>query len=756
MYSDYKYKDDFFGSPRHDVDPKLKNEPLWNKEFAEYIYSSEMQNKSVTFCGKRDKIRELRKYSNSEQDITKYQDLMIGKLKQGETKRKGYANLNFEILSLAPKFKRIVLGIVEGIDFDISADAMDETSGVERETIKWNLWAKKEFKSLYEKASEVIGMSFQKEDYLPENLEQLELFDKMGGFKLKTEIGIENGFLHTDNISDKDEVRKRNFTDLYVLNVAAIRDFVDFQTQEVKYKYLDPDKLIVIGGEEDPNFKNASAYGYLTYYSIAEILKVTNLTEPEVRDIAERFSGKFGNPDDNIYYDDDQNKYAYDDWVVPVLDCEMETVDNYYKTKRKDKHGEGYKIYPEQYGKVYNNANKKTEVADIKVWRRCKWIIGTEKVFDYGLQYDMPRPKPSDALSSFHVYKIDGKSIQEQIMQLLDSLQLTWIRYQNLKATGKLSGISVEFSTLQNMSLGGKKLSPIEALKVYTQTNVLLYKANAQGSSYYSPNSGSPVNVLPSGFPQDLAAIVSSFKTDIDLINEITGINDVVAASSPNPNVGLGQSKLAIGAANNNLKEIITARKQLYKATAINCALRLQVVAKGSKGDTIYNNILGKGIWKALKISSKRPFTSYGINISPKIDVESREKIELRLETGIQSGKNGKAALTMSEYFAISRMLSSGTSMKNIGVYMANKERQRDQRDAKLQQDNIKIGAQNNERLNAQKSKSEIEKENAKVNNDIKKIETEGKETRLTNKELHNQKMLEIRETNSLKTENVN
>jgi len=166
MYSDYKYKDDFFGSPRHDVDPKLKNEPLWNKEFAEYIYSSEMQNKSVTFCGKRDKIRELRKYSNSEQDITKYQDLMIGKLKQGETKRKGYANLNFEILSLAPKFKRIVLGIVEGIDFDISADAIDETSGVERETIKWNLWAKKEFKSLYEKASEVIGMSFQKEDYI--------------------------------------------------------------------------------------------------------------------------------------------------------------------------------------------------------------------------------------------------------------------------------------------------------------------------------------------------------------------------------------------------------------------------------------------------------------------------------------------------------------------------------------------------------------------------------------------------------------
>ena len=56
----------------------------------------------------------------------------------------------------------------------------------------------------------------------------------------------------------------------------------------------------------------------------------------------------------------------------------------------------------------------------------------------------------------------------------------------------------------------------------------------------------------------------------------------------------------------------------------------------------------------------------------------------------------------------------------------------------------------------AGKTKAEIEKENTKVNNDIKKIAKEGEETRLTNKELHDQKMLEIRETNSLKTENVN
>lgn len=718
--------------PRHDIDPD-KKEDAWHLSWAKYIYSQDINGFSPIYS-RRDDFATLRKYSNAEQDQEKYMDILIGKKQKGESKRKGYMNVNWEIFSIAPKFKNVVLNFFEEVDYEIMADAVDENSITEKEDMKWDLWFEKEYSELISIISAVTETQMPAPSFLPKSKEELELYGAMGGFKLNNEVAVEKLLDFVDDVSNKEEVSRRVREDFYVLNIGAVRDYVEPDTQQVRYKRLDPARLIILGGGETNNFENATAFGYYVNYSIADIRLASGLEEDELMSIATQYNGKYTNTyrDFSFFHnEEDENKFAYDDIVVPVVECEFVSVDTRYRTKRKTKYGDTLN-FPEKFGKVHNDETRQTSKIDIKVWRKVSWIVGTDHVFDWGLQNDIPRPilNPKEAYSSFHVYQVKGKSIQAQINPILDALQLTWLKYQNLKATGKFSGVSIEFSSIQNLSLGGKKLSPLDVLKIYTQQNTLLYKSTTHAGQFYS--GGKPVDAIPGNIASDTAALINWFKTDLDLLREVTGINQVMAASDPNPEVGLGQSQMAMTSASNSLKTIIYAWKSLYGNMMRNAALRLQIVAKNDAGDKMYSDIIGRESWRAFKIGASKPMASYGIKLNPRLTQKEKQEIEIKLEEAIKGGKNGNASITMSEYFAVKRMIESGTSIKYIQVFLADRERIKNERELQLQRENMQINSDNAIKQEKAKEETTINLYKIKTDDDIRKIRATEEEKRKT------------------------
>ena len=78
-----------------------------------------------------------------------------GKYEDG--KDVNYVNLDWESLKLVSKFRSIVIGKLEELDWDIIATAINPEAGAEKEAIKWKLWAEAEQRQWLEMMNEIAG-----------------------------------------------------------------------------------------------------------------------------------------------------------------------------------------------------------------------------------------------------------------------------------------------------------------------------------------------------------------------------------------------------------------------------------------------------------------------------------------------------------------------------------------------------------------------------------------------------------------------
>jgi len=213
---------------------------------------------------------------------------------------------------------------------------------------------------------------------------------------------------------------------------------------------------------------------------------------------------------------------------------------------------------------------------------------------------------------------------------------------------------------------------------------------------------------------------MASFKNDLDMMRELTGITDVVSASDPNPEVGLGQSQMAAVASSNALKPIFMGYRTIYLNTMRGSIMRLQVVAKSSGGDSLYNRIIGMDSWRAIKIGSKRPLADYGLDVNVLPTPEDRQSIELQLQKASAAGKNGKPAISTSDYFAVRRMISSGSSLKAVQVFLANREMKQAQEDSRLQKENMEQNTKSAMAIQEQKEQAAIKFKKFETDQDIR------------------------------------
>jgi len=748
MYIDEKYKKNRYQRPSNDIHPDSKDEK-WHLQYAEYIYSGELNGLSWIDPNIRDQFEENRKYSEGTQSPEKYKTYILGKRPQGrgeQGRRKAYTNINFnDILTVAPKFRDVVIGATEEYQYDPNVTALDENSGVDRENLKWKLWFEKEHGGtggLIERTARITGMPVQKSDFVPESKHELELFEQMSGFKLPVEIAMEQLLKSTEKISEETEVSRSVREDLYDNNVACTKDVVDPLTQAVKYEYRDPAKLIVIGGggRKDKTFKKATAFGYLVYYTPQD-LREFGMEEEDIQNYLfdHKDSHSFSQYNDILSGDgwktsDEQNRYAYDDILAPVLECEMLTTDVYNRTKITRKDGGSF-TFTEKPRKTtlgdgsvidipsrnYDTDKKKTKTVNLKVWRKATWLIGSEFVWDYGLVDDMKRPGKWDADSSYNLYQIPGISRSRRIVPLIDSIALTWIRYQDLKARGTNNGIAIEWTALKNMELGGKKMMPLEILKMFTQTDRLIYKATTHKGSYNNPNAGKPIQEVKGSYGVDaIRTVMNDFDISLSLIREISGVNEVVAASSPNPESGLGQDKLAVSATHNTLKTFVLAYKALYTNTIKSCALRLQVVSKHKKGDQYYERVIGKTLWNAIKIASKMPLFGYGIYVDSLPTQQEIGEIKETLAAAMAPGKDGVSMIDTDDVFAIQRMISAGTSLGLIQVFIAMKIQKKRKQQLQVQKENMLLDQKGQKETASLKVKLEKDQKTHETNEEIK------------------------------------
>lgn len=690
--------------PKHDIDPANKGKD-WHKQYCAAIYSVYLRDRAGIKYSKRAEMDMLRLYAEGNQPVEKYMDRLFPIDPKTNT-RKGYMNVSWDILSVIPKFRAIVIGMFEKIDHDIVCSAIDPNSQAEKDQMKWSMWAEKQLEGVFGKYDELLensgfqDMSKAKDmmPSIPKTLEEIEMFMELGAMKIKQEIAMEKAIDWSFYLSSWKDIKRQVFQDFFDIGVGAVKDYVDRNTQRVKSRYVDP-KNLVVKYSRSHTHDNIDFVGEITHYSIAELreamaeeIKRGEITEDDIRSIASKYCGYQGNPYayEFEYYSHESGNggYRYDEFKVCVLDCEWFSYDvkKYEKKRRAD--GEEY-VYNKPY--TYNkpeNENRKKGVSFFKTVHRAKWIPGSDYTFDYGYQYDIPRPNKSDAKLSYHIFKVSNKSMLSSIIPIEDNIQLTWLKLQNALAMAAPAGLAFEFGTLNNMSLGGKKMQPLDILSIRRQTGDLLFKASTHHSQQGSGFSSKPVFPIEGGIGNQLSEFLTLFEHNINMIRQITGISQTMDGSV-NPNVPVGTTEMSVAGTNNILHNLWVGYTFLKEETAKNMALRWQIVARYKNVEGHYP-ALGKNTFEIIKITSKLSFAEYAIKVELRAAEEAKQRLLNAALQSLTAHKQGGVGIKMSDYFFIERQVETG-NLKYAQIYLAWREQQEDDKRRAESQENSQV-----------------------------------------------------------------
>lgn len=612
--------------PSHLVDPKEKGRD-WILQYCKAAFDSfENDTPREIFYHARYRYEVQKAYAMGNQSINKYKPLMGVDEEASET----WLNIDWSVIPIVPKFRRIALGKLSKVDFNIVATPIDSLANEETQAY----FADTKAKLLIREQAKQIDPELLNSPALqlsPQEAKDMEELEMQMNYTFKHQMAIEaeEGIKLIFTQNEMPQLRNYVKEDVFDHGVGGYKEYID-SNGAVKIRKITP-RNILINHCKRPDFKDASYVGEIIEMTIADLKQAAGnqFTELEYENLAKSYIGQLGNPKEwpsslSVY-----NK-GYDRFRIRILDLEFFSVNQMVYESRIDRRGN--KIYARGKYEDRNKRKEKFERVAYKVVYKAKWVIGTDYMFDFGLSTDMKRAKSSlmDTEMSYHLfapefYDMKAYGMMEQLIPIADSIQINWYKLQNAINQARPKGIIIEMGALEDIPLGkgGAKLQPLEVLDLYNKTGTLVYrKLDQQGRA----TNYKPIEELENGLGRDVMNFMNLIQSDIQMIRDITGMNEMTDGSTPDPRTLTTVARMAQESTSNALAHIVNADKVLLESVASAVMLRLQDVVSRQPIEG-YVRSLGGNTLKFLKVSPKLSMHEFGIMIEDKPSDEAKAKL---------------------------------------------------------------------------------------------------------------------------------
>lgn len=517
-------------------------------------------------------FHKLRLYARGEQSIQKYKDefSVNGDL--------SYLNLDWKPVPIIPKFVDIVVNGMQDRLFTVKAFAQDPIA-TDRRTKYVELMEKEmATQELMAEIEATMGINPREinEEDLPQSTEELELHMQLG-YKQGIEIAEEQVIDNTFKKNKYFETKKRLDYDQTVLGIAAAKHGFN-NTDGVTIEYVDPSNL-VYSYTEDPNFQDCYYFGEVKHIKSNELRKqFPGLSDEEFRDALEKSTN-------------------YKDYDYATTNAAEERDSNtlsvlYFNWKSWEK--SVYKIKETSTGA--NKAIKKDDTFDPPKDQRTRFervaqareviyegvlILGTDKLLKWEKASNMVRPSSNAnrvmmnyVVSAPRMYKGKIESLVGRMVTYADLIQLTHLKLQQVIQRMTPSGVYLDADGLAEIDLGnGTSYNPQEALNLYFQTGSVIGRSmTVEGDM----NPGKiPIQELPGGGGQQSTLLIQSYNYYLNMIRDVTGLNEARDGSDPDQYALVGVQKLA--AANSNTATRHILHSSLYITTTLAEAIAIRV-----------------------------------------------------------------------------------------------------------------------------------------------------------------------------------
>jgi len=519
------------------------------------------------FATSYNRFHTLRLYARGEQPVQKYKDeLSIN----GDM---SYLNLDWKPVPVVSKFVDIVANGMNNKLYEIKAFAQDPISLKKRTdyatSIMQDMLAKQELMHL----DQTLGLNkFQTDpEKLPESEEELEVHMQLS-YKQAIEIANEEVINNTLSKNRFDNIRKRFNYDLVTLGLGAVKTQWN-PTNGVTLDYVDPANLIY-SYSEDPHFEDIYYVGEVKSLTIPEIAKqFPYLTEDQL----EKIQQTKGYNNQQLY-----GWQTYDQNTVQVMFFEYKTYNTQvFKIKETDTGLEKALEKPDTFDPPKNDNFKKVS-RKIEVLYTGVKVLGNNELIEWRLSENMTRPfadttkvEMSYTLCAPRMYKGRIDSIVSRITGFADMIQITHLKLQQVIARMVPDGVFLDMDGLAEVDLGnGTNYNPAEALNMYFQTGSIVGRSLTQEGDM-NPGKVPIQELQTSSGGQKIASLIQTYQYYLQMIRDVTGLNEARDGSMPEQDTLVGLQKMAVNASNTATRHLMQGSLWLTLRTCENISLKV-------------------------------------------------------------------------------------------------------------------------------------------------------------------------------------
>jgi hypothetical protein len=577
------------------------------------------------------KFHNLRLYARGEQSIQKYKDeLSIN----GDL---SYLNLDWTPVPIIPKFVDIVVNGMANRSFDIKAYSQDQYGVAKRTDYMESLLKDMRTKDFNKQAKQQFNMDLSKNDpeQLPETLEELRLHMQLT-YKQEVELANEQAVNVLLEGSKYDLTRRRCLEDLTVLGIGCVKTTFDW-SEGAKVQYVDPAN-IVYSHSDSPYFEDIYYIGEVKYIPINELVKeFPQLTESDLESIDKRYTRMADNRMQS--YNRDRNK-------ISVLYFNYKTyMNNVYKIKKTSTGGERAikkddRFNPPVEKQVdFIRLEKPQEV----LFEGAK-ILGTDIMLKWQKADNMMRDKSNFnkvkmnySLVAPKMYRGKIESVVSRITGFADMIQLTHLKIQQVLSRMVPDGVYLDIDGLAEVDLGnGTNYNPQEALNMFFQTGSVI------GRSFTQDGDGNPGKVPiqeisnGAGAGGKLQSLIGNYNYYLQMIRDVTGLNEARDASTPDSRSLVGIQKLAAANSNVATRHILDASLFLTVEAAEQLSLRISDIVEYSPTKDAFIQAIGAHNVATLEELKELHLYDFGIFINLQPDEEEKQVLENNIQMALQ------------------------------------------------------------------------------------------------------------------------
>jgi hypothetical protein len=697
--------------------------------FRNYRYGTNMPGYAVNY----NQYHTLRLYARGEQPVQKYKDELAinGDL--------SYLNLDWKPVPVISKFVDIVVNGMSQRNYEIKAFAVDPFSTNKRTEYAEMLMRDVRERELAEKIKQTTGIEVQSKEFEAlglESEEEIKLHLQLD-YKQSIEIAEEEVINDVLDRNKYDLIRRRLAYDLTTLGIGAVKTNWN-KSEGIMVEYVDPAAL-VYSYTEDPNFEDIYYVGEVKSVSIQDLKnQFPSLTDEEMQTV-QKYNGNaeylrgYSGKNDNL--------------TVQVLYFEYKTYsDQVFKIKETSQGLEKSLEKPDTFNPPENDNFERVSRTIETLYSGAK-ILGHPMMLKWELAKNITRPfadttrvKMNYNICAPRMYKGRIESLVSRITGFADMIQLTHLKIQQVLARVVPDGVFLDMDGLAEVDLGnGTNYNPAEALNMYFQTGSIVGRSLTQDGDI---NRGKvPIQELQTGSGgAKMQSLIQTYQYYLQMIRDVTGLNEARDGSTPDKNALVGLQKLAAANSNTATRHLLQAMLYLTSRTCENICLRVSDSLEFPFTRSALENSISRYNVATLEEINNLNLHDFGIFLQLEPDEEEKQYLEQNIQIALKGG-----AIDLEDAIDLREI----KNIKLANQMLKERRKRKLKRDQQIQQQNMQAQAQSNAQLAEQTALAETQKQQVITEQKIQlaKAESDFELQQMQQKAQIDQQLLNLRYT---------